>query len=752
MGESLALHANPWGVSFANDLQPTDNEQQIAWRGIPSDSPLLSKAQSSVRPCLDLTHPETLALQPVPEFAEEARTGKKQQPKSRVAAPVFTKALPESLQDPVPAIALLSKTNQRPRRNPYAVPLAVVIGLLVLLLVVGGGIFGYLKYSQKQEVERLKAEIALILPNSPPLENFHSKDDLLSIKAFGEYLERRDTNNAREKLRGFPLGNADWNGLRDFCEEKLAKQELGQIYSKTFEDTSPENISRMRKLIESLNPTDQALWANAIIALDFIKKTSDKPLEIKNIQLPNDFENKDVSDKIIAKINPLNDEIQKRNIQSSIKQSIDDSNSLEPHSKELLAKTNKEKVSTDSNSNTQIIYIIDNITDKKTLIPESHQGWSELISEQISWNQLQSNSSVESKIWGGKSNFAQFPASDIESIQFKVFKNNLQHDKIVSHTVLNRRSTNLKNNELSKTDIKALEKACNDYKQICRVENNKLFLNNQFHEFLKSLFKRKDVRYQIAWSLKYKDNFFESLNSTKKIIDINLDEIFITFGDMNFLIENEESQIFNILETKTKSKKELNDKIKLLKEDLSKSFPFSGEKFRDWDEFVKATKDKIDSAKNAKVDVRDFQEAFLHNGARKIDDFLNKYKEINDKSQFSASLLRVDDDLKKWFFFDEETWSEKSRENFKNQFNKDLFAKLNNEISSLEIKREDMEKDKTLGERRNLLASRKSPQKATLNFYLEESDTEPFLTTEVTIPFPADSPTVVTTPPSTPVP
>jgi hypothetical protein len=46
----------------------------------------------------------------------------------------------------------------------------------------------------------------------------------------------------------------------------------------------------------------------------------------------------------------------------------------------------------------------------------------------------------------------------------------------------------------------------------------------------------------------------------------------------------------------------------------------------------------------------------------------------------------------------------------------------------------------------------KTDQKATLNFYLDDADTEPFLTTEVTIPFRPqhEPPAVITKPPPPP--
>lgn len=52
------------------------------------------------------------------------------------------------------------------------------------------------------------------------------------------------------------------------------------------------------------------------------------------------------------------------------------------------------------------------------------------------------------------------------------------------------------------------------------------------------------------------------------------------------------------------------------------------------------------------------------------------------------------------------------------------------------------------------LENLKSDQKATLNFYLEEADIEPFLTTKITIPFPTQpsNPAVITKPPTPPAP
>jgi|GEM_PF-1979715 len=74
-GESLLLHENPWRITFANELQPTDRVEEIAWRGIPSDSPLNSVAAQSVRPTLDLTRPTVELPAPIREFTDRAIHG-----------------------------------------------------------------------------------------------------------------------------------------------------------------------------------------------------------------------------------------------------------------------------------------------------------------------------------------------------------------------------------------------------------------------------------------------------------------------------------------------------------------------------------------------------------------------------------------------------------------------------------------------------------------------------------------------------
>lgn len=116
LGESLLLHPNPWRISFANEFQPTDRVDEIAWRGIPSDSPVRITAEQSVRPILDLTNPATL-LPPVPEFKSIASFGRHQKIESpQGTAGLLTGSLPSSSvpMAGMPSTARIHPVNQTP--------------------------------------------------------------------------------------------------------------------------------------------------------------------------------------------------------------------------------------------------------------------------------------------------------------------------------------------------------------------------------------------------------------------------------------------------------------------------------------------------------------------------------------------------------------------------------------------------------------------------------------------------------------
>jgi len=131
LGESLLLHPNPWRISFANELQPTDRVEEIAWRGIPADSPLCITAAQSVRPLLDLTRPETLPP-PVSEFTSVATHGRHQKIEPQGSPGLFTGPPPSSGES---GAGLPSTTGRQPvplnpvERTTFPTPRQSLTGL-----------------------------------------------------------------------------------------------------------------------------------------------------------------------------------------------------------------------------------------------------------------------------------------------------------------------------------------------------------------------------------------------------------------------------------------------------------------------------------------------------------------------------------------------------------------------------------------------------------------------------------------------
>ena len=171
LGESLLLHTNPWAVTFTNNLQPTDNEQLFAWRCIPSDSPLLEKATSSVRPCIDLSDPSPFLTGIPHDLLEQARTGKKPLPKPRTIekavpppshfsanqsseqeAPIPTPSLKRAsvpiTQIKRPNVGLSSLKRKSPKQKKPSFLIAAIS--IVFVLILGGAFIGYNKNEDKK--------------------------------------------------------------------------------------------------------------------------------------------------------------------------------------------------------------------------------------------------------------------------------------------------------------------------------------------------------------------------------------------------------------------------------------------------------------------------------------------------------------------------------------------------------------------------------------------------------------------------
>jgi hypothetical protein len=819
MGESLALHSNPWGVSFANDLQPTDNEQQIAWRGIPTDSPLLHKAQSSVRPCIDLSNPNDLQFQPVPEYTEEARTGKKPLPKSLSAAPAAAKTRPDSknlnappINRPAPAtIPLLSKNNKQPRRNPYANPLVLILGILLLLLGVGGG--GYHFYNSYAEstkkISGLKSEITakietldtqkkgLLYENidkaKNDLEKIYNPDHLNTLSDFLTEISNENVSKAKNSLDVMQSDHnysSDWNNWRTVCdtllrdkEKEIETETLHDLYAKACQGDAlnDKEWDYFQELAKKIHPEDKK-WGNALRALSFIRDTDLKRFEDwkQNSAMPQD--RMELNNIVLIKINnekikiynsEISKEIDKNTFIDKLKEHLKDwpvSDQKESLSKllALLGFSNgdssseignlkklglevpkfmeskspenfeSEKVLGGENSKAGESSKIYLTHDNETLKPKKPDKARNLI-KKVSWNELLSKDVTNGDFWGEKQGSTQFAE---EGFGFMVLSESEEPaTEIPRYIVLN--------NE-------ALDKSNNDFKLIVDVYLNKLIIKKDFSIFLNSLYTGKDSKIkQIFYSLEFKNLSFKKLNINKQKYIIEPFKAEIQLNNPNDLVlatnSDFDNQIQKLDENTNNLRKELNNK-----ESEMADFRFKPTGLRPWEDFRKKIDETIKKLdEKNKGNLQDFKEIFNRDKSHKtVEGFLEEYSEVNNKDKFLISLSHLPEEQKSWFFFDDKKWSDDSRNKFKNQFGKDNLKKLEDKISDLKTdlnKQNNLKNNKEMEKNREL-EKLKTDQKATLNFYLEEADTEPFLTTEVTIPFPfqPELPAVITTPPPAP--
>ena len=297
LGESLLLHTNPWAVTFTNNLQPTDNEQLFSWRCIPSDSPLLEKATSSVRPCIDLSNPLPF-LSGVPnEFLEQARTGKKPLPKPRsvetalsplgnipttrpagINIPSPTPSLRPSAPEAGPKVALRSATTKpRKQKNPALVIVSLALASVLLL---GGSYFFKQKFEadKKRELESIRES-----ENENTLNSWGNISPNSSVDK--TTLKQEDYDKIEKFIESF--NDKNWEAVnsvinRDFVTEKLksameAKIKQWQMheYSKLsrLEDFSKVDINDLKNYINFLENTEKERWNKAIALLNYLKDT-----------------------------------------------------------------------------------------------------------------------------------------------------------------------------------------------------------------------------------------------------------------------------------------------------------------------------------------------------------------------------------------------------------------------------------------------------------------------------------------------
>ena len=292
-----------------------------------------------------------------------------------------------------------------------------------------------------------------------------------------------------------------------------------------------------------------------------------------------------------------------------------------------------------------------------------------------------------------------------------------------------------------------------DFLEICEVETSLIKFKEDFSRFLNRIYKSKDHKFKITATLKYNNKLFQN-NDINKITLTREDDIQIRLGDLGASIKKSEEELKDTIKKNKKDIEEKSKKLSNLKAEFNKQFPFIKDQSRNWKNFVDEVKKKIKEAEQKKLDVTQFKQVFLYNGAQKVQDFLNSYSNLKQNEKFITSLSKlseIDPEVKKWFFFNGKEWS---LNQFEEQFDKQKYNSKKQDIENIdkEIKNLVVTNNGLLQEIANLEKLKKE-QKATLNFYLEE-DTEPFLTTDVTIPFrpQPEPPLVITekTPPPSP--
>jgi len=308
LGESLLLHTNPWAVTFTNNLQPTDNEQLFAWRCIPSDSPLLEKATSSVRPCIDLSDPSPFLTGIPHDLLEQARTGKKPLPKPRaigkavpppsdfsanqsseqetaIPAPSLNRASGPITQITRPNVGLSSlKRKSHKQEKPVFLIAAISI---VFVLILGGSAIVYSKYEDNKRFESRKektfTEWSKIVKDTKLDKDKLTETDCNDLNDFIQHFNDNNWIEVEKSIKNLDKSGGDRNDINTtmrIAYEEKTKELLAVEYSKLSksEDFSKIDVKDLKGFVEKLQSTENAKWTKAIDLLSYLKDSTKTPV------------------------------------------------------------------------------------------------------------------------------------------------------------------------------------------------------------------------------------------------------------------------------------------------------------------------------------------------------------------------------------------------------------------------------------------------------------------------------------------
>jgi hypothetical protein len=282
-GESLIMHPNPWQISFANEVQPTDDEQQIQWRGVSENSPQRANAENSVRDVIDLCHPENLPPPVSEAFTNWATTGQKpllERPLSQKPPVANTNrsfanpnAQPSTAESPrrtvKPSVISQPSNNLRVLRqevkNKKKITYWVYAIGAVLLFATLAGI--WLLPKGKKEITK---EIT-VNPTSEPtsVDKIDKIDEIKKILISAEANQSKDSLDKLDPLldgsEPEKINYKSFNQLVDLWKKSFDERNpIDSVEFKKLSELSPDTLQEQKnKLLDSIKNRQSDLFDNS---------------------------------------------------------------------------------------------------------------------------------------------------------------------------------------------------------------------------------------------------------------------------------------------------------------------------------------------------------------------------------------------------------------------------------------------------------------------------------------------------------
>lgn len=332
IGESLLLHPDPWQISFATEVQPTDRIEEISWRGVPTGSPVSATAAQSVRPTVNLTDPAalpTIVLE-YSHLAEHGTSDPARAPRAssttfpplraeagggfaaRSTDPIFAgSASRESVNPGTPTKLQDLIKPQRATARKKSTPAAffALAAIFVILATAGFGIYWYFQEVHAKSVAELGAASRAIesdLGESLPVMGSLKETPTAELKAATENLSKisnfiqkktltaaiQEAKESKKIFNGTDTLSNIFNDIRKKLEARVSQNEFhtlleaGDWQAMLDLRLSPDTQEGATlRAINKLKDTQVSLSPDAKLAAlyDIAKSTRDLKLSPKKI-------------------------------------------------------------------------------------------------------------------------------------------------------------------------------------------------------------------------------------------------------------------------------------------------------------------------------------------------------------------------------------------------------------------------------------------------------------------------------------